>query len=209
MNTKSEDEDVIFTSDLFELSLLLNPEDPVHKRGIMFSFFIHPVQRAAILFEYLKSAQHEPSFHSDIATMSLLDYARDRANHRRDTSGHISLRESNFLVRSLSQVPLDVPLHGGHVAHAEQMLRKFCLVGLVDSEDAFVKSWKRIQKLFDWEGDYNCIKAFFPTDAQKLVQEDSEEYRLLAEFNEYDMMFYDNIKTVFDEQGSIPLFSDV
>lgn len=172
----------------------------------MFTFLMHPVERSALLFEYLKSATHELTFDSNLSTMSLLEYARDRVHSNNSAT---TLNESNFLVRSFAQVPMDVPLHGGHVAHAVQVFRRYCLLGLMENEEMFFESWRRIQKFYGWKGEEKCVKMFLPPLSQSRITEDSEEYRLLAKLNEYDMIFYENIKSVFEEQGKLSIFDNL
>ena len=194
----------------------------------MFAFLMHPVERAAFLYEYMKSPATTTFTNTGTQSVpsTLLEYARDRVNQLRNKkgkiggniknfgvhggvvseSGAISPQESNFLVRSLAQVPMDVPLHGGHVAHAEQVVRHYLLLGLMETKDQLKKSWKRIHTFFGWDGEDSCIQMFLPSlSSTRMVPLDSEEYALLAELNEYDMMFYDSLPKVFEEQGNLPM----
>lgn len=198
-----QEPDVMVFSDLFRLGSMLSLAQ--QERGVMFTFLVHPVERAARTFEHLKAATNDVAYDPALAAMSLLDYARDRVARSGGT-----LRESDFVVRSLAQIPTAVPLHGGHVAHAEQVLRDYCLVGLTDDEATTRESVERMKKLFGWRrvaGTHeDCFEEFLPHVHERKVQEGSEEYGLLAELNKYDMMFYENVRTIFDEQGKHPVF---
>merc|ERR1712232_1346712 len=172
---------------------------------------MHPVERAAAMFEYLKTSIGEQPENVNLSSMTLLDYARDRIGETNANGSKRlpSLKESNFLVRSLAQVPLNVPLHGGHVAHAERVLKRYTLLGLMEDEEMMMTSWKRIQKLYGWDWDETCIKTYLPKLRERKIPEESEEYKLLAALNEYDMMFFEGINTVFDEQGRLSVFQNL
>jgi len=175
----------------------------------MFTFITHPVDRAAALYEELKLSAEGQTLNADLISMTLLDYANHRLGNGASAKGPLSLKENNFVVRSLAQVPMDVPLHGGHVAHAEQVLKKFALIGSLHDEETALTSWKRIQKLYGWRGDESCIKSLLPKSSETKIAEDSEEYKLLAELNEYDMVFYDGVQKNFDDQGRLKIFQNL
>lgn len=247
-------EDIIIASNLMNLFQIINPSNPKHKhhqKGLAFTFLQHPVERAAQYFDYLKGAaqRHTNSNYNDedvsflptgeqidpaIAKMNLLEYARYRTSTP-SSSSTVSAYENNFLVRSLSQVPMNVPLHGGFVSHAEQVLRSHFIVGLVDDEQIMMESFLRIFKwiqVMNYGGGLNgddgglngkelllaqnlndpnlneCIHGLLPPLVKnKRVMEGSEEYHLLAQLNKYDMIFYQNVHHIFEEQGKSEIFS--
>lgn len=184
--------DVIISPYIFETSDIFSQTS----RGRMFAFIRHPIERCASMYAYKKTIDPE------IASMSLLDYAR---------SGRV---ENNWMTRFLSN-QLQGEITFDHVVIAKEVLRTKCLIGL---KEFLWASIKRYEFFFDWKYDkdpakqYECRKKKLLEDIdlnefeQPKVEEGTQEWTMLLWQNKFDMKLYKYAQELFKEQ--ISLFPD-
>ncbi|KAL7488823.1 hypothetical protein ACHAW6_014421 [Cyclotella cf. meneghiniana] len=184
--------DVVVTQYLYAGATLFNPV----RRGRMFTLLRHPVERAVSMFHYLSFATWEPTYDPDLAYISIEMYAR-------------SLRiEHNWMVRLLSnELENDLTLH--HLELAKEVLRKKCIIGLLEDKS---ESWDRFERFFRWK---------FPTRRQRecqerilhwgwsnkhshpTLEEGSLAWNLLLKRNELDMKLYEYALQLYQEQTAL------
>ena len=181
--------DVIVSPYIFETSDIFSQTS----RGRMFAFIRHPIERCASMYAYKKTIDPE------IASMSLLDYAR---------SGRV---ENNWMTRFLSN-QLQGEITFDHVVIAKEVLRKKCLIGL---KEFLWASIKRYEYFFDWKYDkdpakqYECRKKKLLEDIdlnefeQPKVEEGTQEWTMLLWQNKFDMKLYKYAQELFKEQLSL------
>lgn len=92
----------------------------------MFALFRHPVQRVTGIFYYLQSATWEPTYNPEYAQWTLFDYANS------------PYCESNWMVRSLVR-KMTGPLNPEDVLIAQEILRRKCLVGLMEDMEESIR----------------------------------------------------------------------
>jgi len=178
-------------------------------RGVMFAMFRHPVQRVISLFYYLQGATWEPTFNPIYANMTILDYANS------------PLIESNFIIRSLVN-KMEGPLSPDDVDMAKQILKRKCLIGLVDEFDTSIKGFN---DAFDFHPNFNVDVEGYTTRSAKekrvgecveqlsgdgdagsnrhvhvKLSEDSEAYKIIQRKNTWDMMLWEFIGDLYREQ---------
>ena len=170
--------------------------DGQQHRGRCFTLLRHPIDRAVSLFHYLPIASHEPTYDPQLKYISIEMWARSKRI------------EHNWMTRFLSNELLgDLTAH--HLDIAKEVLRRKCLVGLLDEKS---ESWLRFQKFFAWQF-YNqemreCqVELLFWNWSSKhqheLVEEGSPAWELLYKQNILDMELYNYAKQLFVEQRSI------
>jgi hypothetical protein len=96
------------------------------RKGRMFALFRHPVQRVTSIFYYLQSATWEPTYNPEYAQWTLFDYANS------------PYCESNWMVRSLVR-KMTGPLNPEDVLIAQEILRRKCLVGLMEDMEESIR----------------------------------------------------------------------
>merc|ERR1711862_901167 len=126
-------EQLIVGTNLFEAYKVFNSNDPLHQKGRMFSFFFHPIQRSAYLFETFKNANNAPiSFQSmdlsDFAAYILDEDHHNNTKNKNEKKDYI-FRGSNWMTRLLSQKPIG-KLTKQHLDAATLVLSKKCYIGL-------------------------------------------------------------------------------
>jgi hypothetical protein len=187
--------DLITTQYLHEGAVLLF--DGMHHRGRCFTFMRHPIERAVSLFHYLGIAKHEPTYDPQLQYISIEMWARSKRI------------EHNWMTRFLSN-DLDGDLTPTHLEIAKKVLRRKCLVGLLDEK---AESWLRFEKYFGWKF-YNeemreCQDKLLNwgwsnKHQHDRVQEGSVAWELLYKQNRLDMDLYNYAKQViFEEQKSL------
>jgi hypothetical protein len=162
----------------------------------MFTLLRHPVERAVSMFHYLSFATWEPTYDPDLAYISIEMYSR-------------SLRiEHNWMVRLLSnELENDLTLH--HLELAKEVLRKKCIIGLLEDKS---ESWDRFERFFRWK---------FPTQRQRecqerilhwgwsnkhshpTLEEGSLAWNLLLKRNDLDMELYEYALLLYQEQTAL------
>lgn len=181
--------DVVVSPYVHELSTIFTST----KKGRMFAFIRHPIERCASMYAFKKTV--DPA----IARMSLLDYAK---------SGKV---ENNWMTRFLSnQLTGEVTFE--HLVIAKEVLRTKCLVGL---KEYLWASIKRFEMYFGWEyttdpaKQYECRKQKLLEDtdlnkyAQPTVKEGSQEWTMLLWQNKMDMKLYKYAQELFKEQVAL------
>ena len=187
--------DVIFTPLLLESSELLLNKDT--NRGRMFAVFRHPIDRVVSIFYYLQSATWEPTYNPQYAAWTIDEFARS------------PYCESNWMVRSLTN-KMEGPLSLDAIEIAKEVLRRKCLVGLMDRME---ESIVRFHTYFGF-GDEAALLCSQQTFASKgssksnshshpKLDEQSETYEILRVKNELDIRLYEYAKELFEEQGKL------
>eukprot|EP00559_Dactyliosolen_fragilissimus_P008830 CAMPEP_0184857218 /NCGR_PEP_ID=MMETSP0580-20130426/2383_1 /TAXON_ID=1118495 /ORGANISM="Dactyliosolen fragilissimus" /LENGTH=251 /DNA_ID=CAMNT_0027352687 /DNA_START=86 /DNA_END=837 /DNA_ORIENTATION=+ len=110
-----------------------------HVKGRMFLFMRHPVEREVSFFYSLKNATHNPLYNEDIEIYELSDWLKS------------NLFMDNLMVRSLIRnfdkmytITLD------DLLVAKEILRRKCLIGLMDGGNNKGLSWDRFEKYFQY-----------------------------------------------------------
>ena len=187
--------DVVFTPLLLESSeLLLNKNTNM---GRMFAVFRHPIDRVVSIFYYLQSATWEPTYNPQYAAWTIDEFARS------------PYCESNWMVRSLTN-KMEGPLSPDDIEIAKEVLRRKCLVGLMERME---ESIVRFHTYFGF-GDEVALLCSQQTFASKgssksnshshpKLDEQSETYEILRVKNELDIRLYEYAKELFEEQGKL------
>jgi len=185
--------DVIPTQYLHEGATLF---DGQQHRGRCFTMLRHPIERAVSLFHYLGIAIHEPTYDPQLRYISVEMWARSKRI------------EHNWMTRFLSN-ELDGDLNSRHLEIAKAVLRRKCLVGLLEEKS---ESWLRFQKFFGWQfytkemsdcQDELLNWKWSSKHRHDLIQEGSPTWDLLYEHNLLDMELYNYAREVFVEQRSL------
>lgn len=202
-----------------------HPSDKSKVKGVLFSIFRHPVERAISSF-YSKQQVHDVHFDPSLEIYSLTDWA--------NSPQYIN----DYMVRSLvgklnEQSPQNQPpLNRNDLDVAKEILRRKCLIGLTDEKS---ESLKRFEKFFDWNADeahrHESVnsedKSAERTRAEKwrksiikdeeckdrllhyswekkhkhdIPEENDVSYKLLESKNRYDIELYIYARQLFDEQ---------
>lgn len=175
-------------------------------RGRMFALFRHPVDRAVSKFYYLQSATWEPSYHEEWNDMTLVEYASHHAEH--DWMVHVLAGKTKG---PATEEDLEV---------AKEVLRRKCLVGMVDRME---ESVDRFGAYFGWDLHLDdedggrgragrCVNEVLGggmrTNHQEHphAEEGSEEWEALMRANRMDVKLFEYAQGLFEEQGR--MFND-
>jgi hypothetical protein len=193
---------------------------PVHVAAVfiptnqarLFTLMRHPVERTVSEFYYVQVASWEArSFKPELLDWTLQQYI--------DSDLHVG----NFVTRQLvGKASSFTVLDEVDVQHAKDILTQKCLVGLTHR---FKESLARFQQYFGWEikdehqqrKDQHCISNLFSSDEEinsnhsqhrnenphPTITEDSPEYPSLLEHDKWDMMLYEHVLALFEEQSSL------
>jgi len=202
-----------------------HPSDEPQFKGVLFSLFRHPVERAISSF-YSKQQVHDVHFDPSLEIYSLTDWA--------NSPQYIN----DYMVRSLvgklnERSPLNQqPLNRNDLDVAKEILRRKCLIGLTDEKS---ESLKRFEKFFDWNAeearrhesvngedktaertrnekwrkeiikDEECKDRLLHYSWEKkhkhvIPEENDVSYKLLESKNRYDIELYIYARQLFDEQ---------
>jgi len=171
-----------------------------NQRGRMFAIFRHPIERAVSLFHYLSVADWEPTYDPKLAFISLEMWAQSKRI------------EHNWMVRFLSN-EIERDLMPRHLEVAKEVLRKKCLVGLLEKKG---ETFQRFQKYFGWEFPNKVSKecqerqlhwGWSNKHAHPIIEEGSPTWNLLLKKNQLDMELYYYAKQLFKEQ--VALFNSI
>ena len=170
----------------------------------MFALFRHPVQRVTSIFYYLQSATWEPTYNPEYAQWTLFDYANS------------PYCESNWMVRSLVR-KMTGPLNPEDVLIAQEILRRKCLVGLMEDMEESIRRFHSLYfrpRYFENNANeeenaaFNCAIEHFATKGlsqnshgHPKLDETSETWEILAAKNRLDIQLYEFAKELFVEQG--------
>ena len=202
-NSKDK-EQLLIGSNLFDLNKLFSRHDPIHQKGRMFSFFFHPIQRSAYLFETFKNS-HAIFKNMDLTSFAHFIMQEESSKNTFDERNKYKYKVSNWMTRLLSQTPTGA-LSKYHVDAATLVLTKKCYVGLFHKME---ESIKRLLSVFHWDdtspggrlGTINCLEEFYGTDfVRDLVVQGSDDWKALEKINEWDIMLYENILNIFEQQ---------
>ena len=150
------------------------------------------------MFYYLQWASWESTYHAKWQNMTIDEYANSK------------YAESNWMTRMLTR-KLEGPLGLEDLASAKEVLRRKCLVGLVER---FEESTERFEKFFgwrdlvmDWEEKKKCQRYHLEKrdnahDHPKF-EERSYVWELLRKLNLYDMELYEYAVNLFEEQKKL------
>lgn len=188
--------DVVVTPYLYEANGLFTPTS----QGRMFAVFRHPIERSLSLFYYLQYADWEPTFQPKLQNWTVAQYA---------TSDKF---ENNWLTRQLTN-ELEGELTDAHLELAMEIIRRKFLVGLTTRmEDTLT----RFERYFRWpytvspEVQETCRTEFLSGKVNSNTknkhdkpEQDSEDWSLLAEQNNYDLQLYAFVEALFDDQEAL------
>ena len=203
----SEMADAVVSLFLHDISSLFTPN---HK-GRLFTIFRHPVERSASLFYYLSVANWEKTYRPVYSKMSIEDYAKS------------SRVEYNWMTRFLSG-DLNGQVTNDHLSIAKEVLRRKCLVGLLEQKEETFRRFYKYLHLDDptfltsfssmtidthiKNEDYtkSCISRVVFDDwpnrnQHPVLEKDSQVWNILKEKNYFDMQLYEYAKTIFKEQS--------
>jgi len=185
--------DVIVTPHIYTAVTSLFDEG---HRARMFTTIRHPIARAVSMFHYLSVADWEPTYDPDLAFVDVEMYARsDRV-------------ENNWMVRFLTG-ELTGDLTERHLDVAKELLRSYCLVGLMEEK---AESLRRFESYlgFAYRGPEgrDCRDKYLHWDygnkhEHPTVEEGSTAWNLLYRKNELDMKLYEYALEVFRDQGEL------
>lgn len=188
--------EIIFSPLLHESSThLFSP----NFQGQMFAMFRHPVDRVVSLFYYLRSATWEPTYNPALQNMTLHEYAESE------------LAENNFMVRSLVD-KMEGELNMFDLEVAKEILKKKCLVGLLDRWEASID---RFDTFFGFQPDgdrheqaVQCRKTLRSRGGSNrhrhpTINRTSLVYAILKRENTLDLILYEYIRLLFLEQEQL------
>jgi len=163
--------DVVLVPDVRLGSLLFgNGQDHIHSeneeitgieyKGVMFALFRHPLDRTLSLFYHKQEDKESVHYDPSMEIYSLVDWV--------NSPGYIT----NFMTRTLvGKVDNQIPLTALDLDVAKEILRRKCVVGLLDEK---AESMKRFARLFSWDADVHH-------DSLSLLQGEAAASRAKAE----------------------------
>lgn len=188
--------DVVVTPHFYPASMTLFDSD--HKARL-FTMLRHPIHRALSMYNYLKTADWEPTHDPRMAYMGVEEYAK---------SEHV---ENNWIIRFLTG-EMDGTINESHLNIAKQMLSDYCLVGLMDEKE---ESMKRFEAYFGLEftspESQTCRDDLLSSDvanakrnAEDVVKESfNPAWQLLRDQNLFDIELYEYALEVFKNQAKL------
>lgn len=190
--------DMVFTTDVSFASQRLF--DPQHK-GRILCLFRNPVDRLVSKFYYLQTATWERTYSPQWAGMSVEEWAMEQ-NH-----------DENFMVKKIMGKNLADEVDIGDLVMAKEIVRRRFVVGLMNDMEESIRRFN-IMIGFDinTERGQKCMDEYFgpkpDTDnmnshAHPKVEEGSRDYRVLAERNALDMVLWNYITLLYEEQKGI------
>lgn len=166
------------------------------KRGRMFAFVRHPIERAVSMFHYLATATHEPTYDPDLAHVSIEMWSRSKRV------------EHNWMTRFLSG-EIRGDLSEKHLEMSKEILRRKCIVGLFDEK---AESWNRLIRFFGWkfpnDQSRECLDrhlnwGWSNKNKHPTIEEGSEAWMNLWKHNELDVQLYEYARALFEDQGAL------
>lgn len=171
-------------------------------RGRLFSVFRHPIERMVSMKEYLAKAKWERLYDPELANMTMAEYIKDKNPMNNPITRQLVNKQS----KHISLLPEDLTL-------AKEILRRKCIVGLVDRLE---ESMLRFQRYFGWKTkDYKwdgkeishsqCKHQYLIYGRNRNPHEELEPgsavWVLVQKFNEYDVSLYGYIVELFHQQS--------
>lgn len=163
--------DVVLVPDVRLGSLLFgNGQDHIHTdneeiagteyKGVMFALFRHPLDRTLSLFYHKQQDKDSVHYDPSMEIYSLVDWV--------NSPGYIT----NYMTRTLvGKLDNQIPLTAVDLDVAKEILRRKCVVGLLDEK---AESMKRFARLFGWDADVHH-------DSLSLLQGEAAASRAKAE----------------------------
>ena len=163
--------DVILVPDVRFASLLLgNGQDHIHSneetiaeteyKGVLFAMFRHPIDQTLSFFYHKQQDKESIHYDPSMEIYSLVDWV--------NSPGYIT----NFMTRTLvGKVDNQILLSAADLDIAKEVLRRKCVVGLLDEK---ADSMKRFERLFGWDSDVH-------RDSLSLLQGEAAASRAQAE----------------------------
>ena len=178
-------------------------------RGVMFAMFRHPIKRVISLFYYLQNSTWELTYNPIFANMTIEEYADS------------PLIESNFITRSLIN-KMEGPLSIEEVELAKEVLRRKCIIGLVDEFETSIDMFNNafgFRPNFSVEVDEEdgadnstkqarvdgCVESLKSkggsnTHKHPKLSETSKAYETIERKNSWDLELWDLIVSLYHEQ---------
>lgn len=184
--------DVVISSRIFDAASIFSSRN----QGRLFTFFRHPVDRAASLFHYTQDTVWRRNNVKEYKNISILDYFKS------------SLGESNWMTRFLTN-NLRKALSEKDLDAAKEILRRKCLIGLFSKKS---ESFYRMKQYFNWqikdETTQNCLDkkldwAWPLKHKHDPVEEGTDVWNAIAVMNQYDIKLYEYAQQLFREQSQL------
>lgn len=188
--------DITVSSLLYHATSLFSDR---HK-GRLFTIFRHPVERAVSLFHYVQDTQWRRSqtFRKELSELSIDQYFES------------GLAENNWMTRFLINEPTKGALTKEGLNLAKEILRRKCLVGLLNEKG---ESFARFERYFGFPlkndkqkecHDKKLQYAWPQKHRHDEVEENTPLWDLILSHNVYDMELYRYASEVlFLEQGEM------
>ena len=196
--------DMIFTSDInFAADHLFDSQH----RGRILAFFRHPIDRLASKFYYLQTATWERTYRPEWQGMNIIEWA---TNENLD---------ENFIVKKIMGKKLSDTVDMDDLIIAKEIIRRFFVVGIMVDMAESVRRFNIVLGVdYASERGQQCMQQYFaPTNGRRRLQEEkakndmnsnphpkilegSPEYQVLAERNALDMILYNYITLLYEEQ---------
>mmetsp|Transcript_9699 Transcript_9699/g.21033 ORF Transcript_9699/g.21033 Transcript_9699/m.21033 type:complete len:363 (+) Transcript_9699:108-1196(+) len=202
----SKKADIIFTMDVqFAVDHLFDAE---HK-GRIFALFRNPVDRCVSKFYYLQTATWERTYRPEWEGMDIIEWT---TNHNLD---------ENFLVKKIMGKKLGDHAKIGDLIIAKEIVRRRFIVGLMNDMDESIRRFNIVLGLdYANERGQQCREEYFGSKDHRRLQDDAAgsavnsnphpkvlegtpEYNLIAERNALDMILYNYIVLLYDEQREL------
>ncbi|KAL7456891.1 hypothetical protein ACHAWC_008368 [Mediolabrus comicus] len=111
----------------------------VEYKGVLFAMFRHPIERTLSFFYHKQQDKESVHYDPSMEIYSLVDWVNSPSYM------------TNFMTRTLvGKVDNAIPLTEADLDVAKEILRRKCVVGLLDEK---TESMKRFAKLFGWDAD--------------------------------------------------------
>ncbi len=188
--------DVAISSHIHESAPLFNTS----KKGKMFAFFRHPVDRAVSMFYFMQDTvwKAEASYNKELAEISIETFFSQNRG------------ENNWKVRFLTNQLTKPYVDETDFNLAKEVLSRKCLVGLLADKE---ESMERFSKHFGWDlgtgKAHQCAKKKLQWDwslrhpHEVEVVEGNRLWNLIVEQNFYDMKLYEYAQALFEEQSAM------
>jgi len=186
--------DVAISSLLHDSAPLFNPS----RKGKMFSYFRHPVDRMVSMFYFMQDTvwKAEATYNKELAEISIENFFLRQ------------LGENNWHVRFLTNQLTKAYVEEEDFKLAKEILRRKSLVGLLSEKE---ESMDRFTKHYGWKPkkgrDLECQKRRLQWDwslrhpHEVEVLEGNRLWNLISGQNQYDMKLYEYAQYLFEEQS--------
>jgi len=186
--------DVAISSLLHDSAPLFRPS----RKGKMFAFFRHPVDRVVSMFFFMQDTvwKSEGSYNKELADIPIENFFAQRRG------------ENNWHVRFLTNQLTKAYVTDEDFQLAKEVLRRKCLVGLLIEKE---ESMERFSNHFGWNlesgNSKECTKRKLEWDwslrhpHEVEIVEGNRLWNLIVSLNEYDMKLYEYARVLFDEQS--------